>query len=675
MKFTISMMQFLFIGMMLFVFQSVHAQIEVHSFRALPMDQTARITDPVIDQNGYKSALIKVVTTETGFSWDAGLLGITEVVQKVGEIWVYVPKGSRKITIKHERHGVLRNYFYPDAIQEAGVYEMVLKTKIIIPDGKGDLNLLSKPDGATIKIDGFPAFNEKTPYEFRDYKAQPHRMIISRERYEPVDTTLIIYKDSLVEHTISLKPRFGGLTLDVEPDDASVFLENENLGTGDITLTGEGRGPDAGKYSLEVKKDRYYPYFEIIEIEAGKTTEIDIGLKPRLGSLSVNTKPENAELLLDGTSMGYTPVRIDELIVGEHRLIIKKQGYQTINTTIQITEGETFNKEYFLNSKKMVKIRTKPGNADITINNKDYGDSPLEAVLPLGENRIIIRKEHHQTIDTFFTVKEEQDKYFFSLELIRQKLHVITKPSKAEVLVDGDSIGYSPATTKLVKGKHKIKVSKSGYISTRRTVFMRYSDKTKKIRMRSEGMINMGYLNGPHWNGFDLGFVFNRVLFGINFNGFSTHKPDLSLAAENVSSADIPGIVFNEAEDFIIKKVKDGESETAGFAYKIEFGYRMLRPFHLIFTAGYGHGSISSIEYIYRADRDYYDHSDDLVISEGEYYSEPARKKEFSSFVTGLKIQIATSSNYGIYLNGNYWFNTPFERNYTIGGGIVFSNL
>ena len=69
-----------------------------------------------------------MVTTEKGFVWEGGTLGITEVKHKAGEYWVYVPHGSEKITIKHDKLGILRDYVYPDAIKKATVYEMVFTT-------------------------------------------------------------------------------------------------------------------------------------------------------------------------------------------------------------------------------------------------------------------------------------------------------------------------------------------------------------------------------------------------------------------------------------------------------------------------------------------------------------------------------------------------------------------
>ncbi len=49
-----------------------------------------------IDQNGEVAALIKVVTTETGFTFEGGRLGIVDTKQEAGEIWVWVPRASRK---------------------------------------------------------------------------------------------------------------------------------------------------------------------------------------------------------------------------------------------------------------------------------------------------------------------------------------------------------------------------------------------------------------------------------------------------------------------------------------------------------------------------------------------------------------------------------------------------
>jgi hypothetical protein len=101
--------------------------IKVKSFRAEPNDLTARVTAPVKDQNGEYCALIKVRTTLKDFHFDGDMNGLFKIKQDVGEIWIYLPQKSRRLSIKHADYGVIANYIYPESITEASVYIMELK--------------------------------------------------------------------------------------------------------------------------------------------------------------------------------------------------------------------------------------------------------------------------------------------------------------------------------------------------------------------------------------------------------------------------------------------------------------------------------------------------------------------------------------------------------------------
>jgi len=101
-------------------------QLSVKSFRALPNDMDARQNYKTLDQNGELCAIIKVVTSEKGFRFDIGSLGITKTEQQTGEIWLYVPHGARRVSVFHESLGVLRDYQFPEKIDEGVCYELVL---------------------------------------------------------------------------------------------------------------------------------------------------------------------------------------------------------------------------------------------------------------------------------------------------------------------------------------------------------------------------------------------------------------------------------------------------------------------------------------------------------------------------------------------------------------------
>ena len=119
----------LFIMLFLLPIQNIAQNISVTSFKLLENDLTANTAGTMErDQNGEIAALIKVVTTEQGFVFDGGMVGVTKLKQGVGEVWVYVPHGIKKITIQHPLLGVLRDYYFPVPIDKAKAYEMVLAT-------------------------------------------------------------------------------------------------------------------------------------------------------------------------------------------------------------------------------------------------------------------------------------------------------------------------------------------------------------------------------------------------------------------------------------------------------------------------------------------------------------------------------------------------------------------
>lgn len=107
--------------------------IQVESFELDENDLTANIAGSIVlDQNGQKCALIKVETIQTGFSFDAGSLSVVQTEQKVGEIWVYVQEGTKRLTISHPEMKPLKDYDLGQTLKRAKTYVMTLKTPEVV---------------------------------------------------------------------------------------------------------------------------------------------------------------------------------------------------------------------------------------------------------------------------------------------------------------------------------------------------------------------------------------------------------------------------------------------------------------------------------------------------------------------------------------------------------------
>lgn len=114
-----------FIAIVLLTFLHADAQkFSVSNFRTLSNDISAFI-DPVKDLNGDDCALIKVQGSHD-FVFSTPL-GIVKRVDNVGEILLYIPRRSKKITIRHPQWGVLRDYQFPERIESHMTYELTLE--------------------------------------------------------------------------------------------------------------------------------------------------------------------------------------------------------------------------------------------------------------------------------------------------------------------------------------------------------------------------------------------------------------------------------------------------------------------------------------------------------------------------------------------------------------------
>lgn len=121
----------------------------VESFRKLPTDVSAFI-DAVHDLNGEACALIKVVgPSDFAFS---SPLGIVKRSDQVGEIWLYLPKGTKQITIKHPKWGVLRNWQLGMKLESRMTYELRLRTPLASVVEKHDTIVYTQTVVDTVKV-------------------------------------------------------------------------------------------------------------------------------------------------------------------------------------------------------------------------------------------------------------------------------------------------------------------------------------------------------------------------------------------------------------------------------------------------------------------------------------------------------------------------------------------
>lgn len=501
-------------------------QISVQSFSIIENDLSARVKYPKIDQNGNLAALIKVVTTQTGFEFDGGMLGIVAVEQKMSEIWVYVPGKAKTITIKHPQLGILRNYTYPIPIESGQTYEMKLVTGSVetivrpveiptqwiiiesqppgadvyineqpmgqtpyqseLPLGRytyrlvkelfqpeagafelkdktgkeiisvtlnpnyGEIYLSSSPEqGAEVTLNGVK-IGKTTPCTLEQVPAGENTITLKREWYATTTKNVKISAGQKLPLTITMEPTFVNTTIKTD-EDAEIFINGTLRGKGSLNIR-----LNPGVYTFEARKKNHRNATEKRTVEKGKNFELNLYPSPITGTLKVITTPHDAEIFLNGKSFGKTPITLRNILIGEYNLELRKNNYAIVFKTIAIEEGKITEVNETLTLGKEITIITDPPDADVYINKKKTGKTPLKIALPFGTYQLKVANSNLEIEESINVSQSGQTVWEFNLNLSKKITIESNQPSK--VYINDKLYGNTPITTELKYGKYELRL-------------------------------------------------------------------------------------------------------------------------------------------------------------------------------------------------------------------------
>lgn len=181
--------------------------MSVVEFKYDEMDLTANTAGTIVfDQNGDKCALIKIESTEFGFSFDVGSLGVQKTEQHTGEVWVYVPQGVKRISISHPKLEKIRDYDLGLSVKKAKTY--VMKLRVLKPEsaevgGMGTIDVKAIPVGAEVFVDEISI--GKSPVSFSKLIPGKHKVTIKHEGYYDYESDINVSEDkvSIIEEELA----------------------------------------------------------------------------------------------------------------------------------------------------------------------------------------------------------------------------------------------------------------------------------------------------------------------------------------------------------------------------------------------------------------------------------------------------------------------------------------
>ena len=360
--------------MLFAIMSTVFAQkLKVESFKLASNDITAQ-SHPRKDLNNLNCALVKVGIALDGVKFDGSIMG--EPIQKLGEYWVYMPKGVTMLQVLHKNYTPLMVNFYDYGVGkvESGMTYILTLSKPVgssePADAGGNFYALTvNPQNAVVTIDG----NQQTVSTDGEYSAMlpygSHTYKVEAGGYISKSGTFTISSSDMTPINVSLVSAMATVSVTCPTPAVSLYVDKKSVGT--IPWTGSLK---EGMHLIEVKKEGYRSQQRTINLS--QQQKIDVAfteLAAIQGNLSVNYKPFGADVYVDGKKIGQSPRVFNGLLVGSHKVEIKKDGYGTDSKTVNILEGQTATLSGVLttNTSSSVASRTSSSGNTITIPVKD----------------------------------------------------------------------------------------------------------------------------------------------------------------------------------------------------------------------------------------------------------------------------------------------------------------
>jgi hypothetical protein len=453
-------------------------QLAVERFTRDDSDQTARIHHPRKDQNDKVCAIVRIETPLLlqDVTFESGSVGVEHTEQHTGEIWVYLSPGARRITINHKYLGTVRNYEFGEALREATVYILTLKSGTALTVITDNVTLqymeaFCEAEGATIKID------DEAPEPFVEGKFQKtfpygkHRYTVEAPMYYPVSGIKEITAQKTEPLFITLKPKFGKLTIDTKPEQgADVFIDEVKRGQSPLTIN----QLSSGMHKIRAIKAQFLPATQEITMTDNATETLTLTMQPNFAVITLTT-PDGGDIYVNDEKKGAAQWS-GRLTPGQYKVEVRKPSHRNSVTAIVSEAGKdkTISLEAPGPIYGSLEIKESNVKANIFIDGEHRGTTPIiiNDIL-VGSHNIELRaagyKPHRQAIEI-----QEGKILTASAELQEEEKTgslTITANTSAVVSVDGKHAGYTPATaTNLSLGKKKVSFQASGYKSLTKTV-------------------------------------------------------------------------------------------------------------------------------------------------------------------------------------------------------------
>jgi hypothetical protein len=308
--------------------------------------------------------------------------------QQVGTVpaRVQLSAGSHLVEVKKAGFS---DYREQTTVNEGEVRSMVIELQQQAK--KGQVLVTADVAGADVYVDGVR--KDAAPALIGDLIEGAHTIEVRKDPLPPFKTVVNVIGNQQVK----VEARIGAAAV------GSLRVVSTTPGA-EVMVDGEPKGPanaeipnlHVGQHIVEVRAPGFATQVVEQAVVAGEQRIVKIELVPGAAQgaarLKVVTPVPDAEVFIDGASMGKAPIERNDLQPGKHYVVVRARGYADWKRELSLEPGSSAALSAELSASGTLKVLSNVSGADVFIDGEMKGKTPvtLETV-PAGDHLAEVR--------------------------------------------------------------------------------------------------------------------------------------------------------------------------------------------------------------------------------------------------------------------------------------------
>ncbi|MDR9416730.1 MAG: PEGA domain-containing protein [Gracilimonas sp.] len=286
------------------------------------------------DINGNLTAGLRVISNLTGLTFQSNN-GIHKIQQLPGYNLLYLSTNERVVSIYKDGFPPLQIVLNDEGINLAAGEVWEIQVTGDQESSLEPVRFTVQPENSTIIIDGEENQIPGTQFD-TELTTGSHFIQLRKKQHEIIDDSITVQSGVINSYDYELE-EISPITvlINSNPQGASIYLNDEQGSRG---VTPQRLNIYPGNVKIRLTMPNYSNLEDEFEF-TGENTEFNYNLQRYIGFLTVNSTPTDATVLIND-EIRPNPENL-ELTPGAYFVEVVRNGYDTFNTTVDITQGDS----------------------------------------------------------------------------------------------------------------------------------------------------------------------------------------------------------------------------------------------------------------------------------------------------------------------------------------------